>query len=523
MTSLITNTNDLYDVIIIGAGPAGLSMLSAIHNPDGHLTNARKRRSLWNRKLWNKKPSKQMKVCVVDPAGDWMNEWKGRFKSLGIDLLRSPAFATPDYYSNAAITEYAFKHNRQKELIEMELPRNACALTYGIASEGLMKLAKSKLFSDFCDDLAKSLPHTFLSGYAKQINRGNDNGTYDVSISVAGKKNASVITGKHVVFALGAASTPTIPKEVSWIHDCVDAKNPCVVHTFSWKKLNALQFFNEVIVVIGGGLSAVQAVLLAKKKGAKRVLHVSRRAIQTRFYDVSLDWLDPRIAWRTEKGKKVNNMFEFHNVPKLKRREFVRKARAGATVPPRYLELLKKAAKSGHVERYVDSIDTAEYFGCGLHGTDRTIHIKFKNSTPPVVANRIILATGAQTSVSKIQLLKDAITNFNLPVIDDLPDVDGYLQWGKEQFSVVGNLALLQLGPDSGNLSGARRSAELVANTLGSFDSYLEEGGVHDNFFSAFASESDDSSDDDSDASADSTTSCSVENEFHECDDDDKS
>ena len=115
------------------------------------------------------------------------------------------------------------------------------------------------------------------------------------------------------------------------------------------------------------------------------------------------------------------------------------------------------------------------------------------------------MATGAQTSVSKIQLLKDAITNFNLPVIDDLPDVDGYLQWGKEQFSVVGNLALLQLGPDSGNLSGARRSAELVANTLGSFDSYLE-GGVHDNFFSAFASESDDSSDDDSDASADSTT-----------------
>ena len=81
MTSLITNTNDLYDVIIIGAGPAGLSMLSAIHNPDGHLTNARKRRSLWNRKLWNKKPSKQMKVCVVDPAGDWMNEGKGRFKS----------------------------------------------------------------------------------------------------------------------------------------------------------------------------------------------------------------------------------------------------------------------------------------------------------------------------------------------------------------------------------------------------------------------------------------------------------
>ena len=87
--------------------------------------------------------------------------------------------------------------------------------------------------------------------------------------------------------------------------------------------------------------------------------------------------------------------------------------------------------------------------------------------------------------------MSEAIKRFNLPVVDDLPDVDESLTWGDEGFSVVGNLALLQVGPDSGNLSGCRRCAERCANYFGAFETYSETGGVLRNKFAAFESDSD--------------------------------
>ena len=85
--------------------------------------------------------------------------------------------------------------------------------------------------------------------------------------------------------------------------------------------------------------------------------------------------------------------------------------------------------------------------------------------------------------------------------MDDLPDLDGYLKWGEENFSVVGNLALLQVGPDSGNLSGCRRCAQLCAQYFGAFKSYVEVGGPHANQYGAlFDSDSDDSDSDCSDS-----------------------
>jgi hypothetical protein len=507
-------TTKTFDICIIGAGPAGLSVLSAIHNPDGHLTESRMKRNQWNStRLGSQRRDRQrqLSVCVIDPCGSWLNQWKGRFESLGIQFLRSPAWATPDYYSSAAITEYAWKHGREDELHDVELPRKASrGALIRASSEGLFKVPGTALFNDFCDDLATSLPHTFFKGCVQSIEKGrsshthsNDGKVYDISVTNQAENNKMCLQARHVVFAIGAANTPTIPKSVDWMHDCVDPTNPCVVHTFSWKQLHALPFKNEVIVVIGGGLSAVQAALLATRRGAKRVLHVTRRPVQSRLYDVSVDWLDARIAWSSEKGKN-SRLFDFHNTPKSKRREFVANARAGATVPPGYLEKLEKAARAGKIERLVDTIATAEYFGCG--GTTREISVTFTNGSAPVVANRIILATGARASVSKIPLLQNAIERFNLPVIDDLPDLDGYLQWGNENFSVVGNLALLQIGPDSGNLSGCRRCAELCANNLGAFVNYLETGGVHTNMYDVFGSDSDDSSSDsDNDSDSDSS------------------
>ena len=239
-------------------------MLECASHSDGLLTKRRRDES-WNRQRFasGDRSKDDISVCVIDPSGSWMSAWKGRFKSLGINFLRSPAWATPDYYTEAAITEFAFRNNREKELHEIDLPKKTTNILKGTSTAGLFKLPGTKLFNDFCDDLASSLPHTFVSGVAQAIEKLEDK-TYEIFL---GQKPS--VRCKHVVFALGAANTPTIPKALDPVHNCSNKTNPCVVHTFAWKQLQALTFSDEVVVVIGGGLSSVQAVAWRQKRSLR--------------------------------------------------------------------------------------------------------------------------------------------------------------------------------------------------------------------------------------------------------------
>ena len=74
---------------------------------------------------------------------------------------------------------------------------------------------------------------------------------------------------------------------------------------------------------------------------------------------------------------------------------------------------------------------------------------------------------------------------------------------GDERFFVVGALATLQVGPDAGNLTGARRAADVCAANLGCHDSLVEKGSILTNIYDVFGdSDSSDESDDDDDCAA---------------------
>ena len=55
----------------------------------------------------------------------------------------------------------------------------------------------------------------------------------------------------------------------------------------------------------------------------------------------------------------------------------------------------------------------------------------------------------------------------------------------------VGALAQLQVGPDAGNLTGARRAAEICAANLGSHDDLVEDYNVLANTYDVFGDSSD--------------------------------
>lgn len=62
-----------YDVAIVGAGPHGLSVLSAVHCPLSQLSESKHAESQWkSRSTGNKTHAETISVCVVDSAETWM-------------------------------------------------------------------------------------------------------------------------------------------------------------------------------------------------------------------------------------------------------------------------------------------------------------------------------------------------------------------------------------------------------------------------------------------------------------------
>jgi lysine/ornithine N-monooxygenase len=509
-----------FDVCIVGAGPAGLAVLSAIHAPysldGGVYTDAQRERAI--RSVYKKE---QLTVCVIDDShNEWLGSWKKNFDLLGIEFLRSPALAHPDMFDPNSLLTYAIRHGREDELLESGCSDSKSLASLGQTQVGLWKLPSSKLFVDFCDDLARSsfLPHAFIgkSTVIDLVQRGRNikqsnsssmknkhSSIFELTLQSKDTSNSGSmapfkLTAGCVVLAIGPTGSAIIPPTIEnapkwrmWNHP------PSPGHDESNGSLPVL--------VIGGGLTAIQVALIEvrrKKHKQGSVILCSKRPLVSQHFDISVDWFNHRTT-----NKCMSDFF--YDRPINERVAALKEARnGGGSVPPLYLEQVRHAEQRGSLKCVVGKF---QYNGADKsHNVQAGFTVSVKcdeadENNGNVLTFRVeevIVACGMKPTCGTSEcpstsLISKIQSCWPVRCEGGLPCVTQDLRWkeGLDLF-VVGALAALNGGPDAGNIMGMRRAAQFVANSLDCHNWLRETALV--NPFEAFMDD-DDSSDSDDD------------------------
>ncbi|KAL7533690.1 hypothetical protein ACHAXR_008539 [Thalassiosira sp. AJA248-18] len=475
----LSKKNKRCDVCIIGAGPAALATLSAIHEPYSldSMTNTQVHNANASMKRNKGLGPSEKSICVVDPNENWLGGWSENFARLGIQFLRSPAMAHPDHFDMNALLAYAVANDREEELKESGCAKIRKLHGLGQTQVGLWKLPSTSLFEDFCNDLARKLSHDYVKGVAVDLTRKEESERSSDSEFTVTLADGTEITATSVVLALGPTGTPVIPTKI-----CSNVPKDQLI---PWHRMKEkLQPHHEVVLVVGGGLTAVQAAQYCLRQG-KKVYLCSRRPLVERHFDIDTCWFDRRSA-----NKHIS---DFYHQPESERLAALREVRGGGSVPPVYMEDVRKWQARGKLTLVHDA--EPEFLRSTQDGK-----VWISMGQEQLAVDCIVCACGIKPNCTSNPLVEKIQENFPIKMTGGFPTVSVDLEWSKNLF-VVGALASLNVGPDSGNIMGARRAASIVANTL-ECKSWLREGDGHgalSNPFELFWDEDDSSSDSDSD------------------------
>ncbi len=378
-------------VAIVGAGPQGLTV--AVYLAAAGVDPA--------------------DLVVIDPAGDWLVQWRRRFAALGIEHLRSPSVhhPHPDPY---ALANFAAEQRRTDELHHR------------------YRLPSTALFHDFCDHV---IAEHGLSGLVSR-----DSVVSLTASGEVGRASGQDLMADHVVWA-------TNPAVVSALRRCAP--------TSPGDEMLPPQR-GATVAVVGGGLTAAHVVARAVDAGA-HVEWVTRRPVVEREFDTDPGWLGPlemqgfvRIADRAERLQRVID------------------ARGGGTVPPWMMQRLRPAERSGQICRRVGPVDVE----VGASGD-----IRLQVDGRPLVADAVWDATGDHPCTSAAPPLERLCDELGITRHGGRPELDQMLRLPGSVVHVAGRLGQLELGPTAGNLAGARRAAELVVGvTVGADAMYALAG-----------------------------------------------
>ena len=292
---------------------------------------------------------------------------------------------------------------------------------------------------------------------------------------------------------MGAVGSPSFPKGLEHVPPTQ------IMH---WKQLDASQKMTKGIpshwkniLVVGGGLTAVQVAQLALKQtnggSARKVVLCSRRAIVEKHLDIGLAWVDRRQAQKCQS--------DFYHQPLQDRLNTLKEARGGGSVPPNYVRQVESLEATGRLQRLVGipnflnmEEECQDDENASSPPIERPLVIEIGSTSRTF--DGVIVACGVQPDCTKNPVFHHLLQTFDSSKqFNGFPTVSEDLEWFPNIF-VVGGMAGLNLGPDAGNLMGARRGATLIANALDCRSWLREKGNIFANRYSLFAMEDDDDS-----------------------------
>lgn len=464
-------TKECYDVCIIGAGPSGLACLSAICEPYS-VENLRQQEV--ERALDSIGLRKKLRVCVIDPSAKWLSNWNENFETLRIQHLRSPAMGHPDMFDDNSLLAYACRHGRYNDdLFDSGCCDRKDLLGLGQTQVGLWKLPSTRLFNDFCDELVCRLPHTLLHGKVVDIDETSDGG---YKITWCDQNTLPRYTfARNIVLATGMLGCPVVPRGLVHCPKTVFWNDPGAMPT-----PKCLDKKPQQVLVVGGGLTAVQAALRVVQDGHKCVL-CSRRPLQEKHFDIPVEWFD-----RRKTNLHLSGLYHSEIESRL---QLLKETRDGGSVPSVYMQQIRENKKNliccfGDV-KYVDDDEVNKTSDdCVTVVVDGVYH-KF---------HKIILACGVAPDFSSHPVIAKLLSKWPISTHGGLPDLTQDLQWNtsnRANVFVVGAMAALQVGPDAGNLMGMRRAARVVASAL-DCRGWLRERVLANPFMALWSSDSDD-------------------------------
>lgn len=361
-----------------------------------------------------------VEVRVLDPDPEPLSTWHRNTARCGMRYLRSPATHHIDL---PVLSLYRFARTAALEKSAVFIP------PYNRPS--------LKLFQKHCAHVIRQfrLQELRIAGRALALHY---NGR-----SITAETSAGAITARNVLLAIGLGEQPYWP---GWANRLRPTAR--ILHLFDRNfQLADISTAADGVVVVGGGVSAVQTALMLSKKLEGEVRLVSRHDPRTSPYDFDPCWIGPKCL----RG--------FYRQDIAGRRAAVDRARTGGSLPADVFAELEAAVGAKRLRFQKSRIRRAAADGS---------RIRLDTDREPLWAETVVLATGFCSHRPGGAFIDQVIREFKLKCGPcGYPVIANDLRWAANIF-VTGPLAELQLGPCARNIIGARNAGRLLLGALGS-------------------------------------------------------